>query len=407
MAKFANKRNGGKFMSDDNKTNWADFDEYLRQGEPDKQEKAYNWQTAIGLQAVDGLHTSDYLIDTARQHIEGDIDIDQVQQLLKTYYQSKANRAKDDDEKEEADRAAANITKILSRKTLAFNTNGYIAVHRQIFDGVFKHAGKLRDYDITKKEWVLRGDTVNYLNFEDLRRAIDYDIEQERQFDYKGMDMADVVTHITRFVSGLWQIHAFCEGNTRTTAVFTIQYLRSIGFYINNELFAKHSWYFRNALVRANYKNVQLGINYNHSFLEKFFRNLLMGEQNELKNRYMVITQPDDWDKKRPSSDQVATKLRASSDVESGIVFTSNENIRNLIYAIGEERKSVKDMMTAVGLKHRHNFAIKYLEPAIFEGYVERLYPDKLQHPRQKYFLTLKGKALLAELNIQQKKSMQ
>ncbi len=255
-------------MTDGNSTNWSDFDEYLRQGEPDTQEKASNWQAAIGLQAVDGLQPSDYLLKAAKQHIEGDIDIDQVQLLLKTYYQSKAKRTAGDDEKEEADLASVNIAKILSRKTLAFNTNGYIAVHRQIFEGVFKHAGQLRTYDITKKEWVLRGDTVNYLNFEDLRRAIDYDIDQEKQFDYKGLAMAEVVEYIACFVSGLWQIHAFREGNTRTTAVFAIQYLRSIGFNINNELFARHSWY---------------------------FRNLLMGENHELRNRFMVINQPNGW----------------------------------------------------------------------------------------------------------------
>ena len=150
----------------------------------------------------------------------------------------------------------------MSARTLNFSTQGYISLHRRIFEGVFKHAGKIRDYDITKKEWVLNGDTVNYLNSEDLRRALDYDIEQERQFSYKGLSTDEMTAHIARFVSGLWQIHAFGEGNTRTTAVFTIQYLRSIGFDITNDLFAKHSWYFRNALVRANYKNARQGIDY-------------------------------------------------------------------------------------------------------------------------------------------------
>ncbi len=267
-----------------------EFEEYIRQGEPTQKEKAANWQTAIGLQDVDGLKPSAYLLDTARQHIEGDIDIDEVQRLIKTYYQSKSKHIGDTDDQEEADCAAANITRILSRRTLAFNTNGYISLHRHIFEGIMKHAGQLRTYDITKKEWVLRGDTVNYLNFEDLRRAIDYDLEQERQFSYKGLSLAEQVEHIAHFVSGLWQIHAFPEGNTRTTAVFAIQYLRSIGFSkINNDMFANHSWYFRNALVRANYKNAIQGIDYDFSFLIKFFRNLLMGENNELKNRYLHL----------------------------------------------------------------------------------------------------------------------
>lgn len=216
-----------------------DFEEYIRQGEPAQREKASTWQTAIGLQDVDGLKPSAYLLDTARRHVEGDITIDEVQQLIKTYYQSKTNHTGDEDDQEEADRAAANITRILSRHTLAFNTNGYLSLHRHIFDGVMKHAGELRPYDITKREWVLNGDTVNYLNYEDLRRAIDYDLEQERQFSYKGLSIDEQVEHIAHFVSGLWQIHAFREGNTRTTAVFLIQYLRSIGFKkINNDMFA-------------------------------------------------------------------------------------------------------------------------------------------------------------------------
>ena len=301
-------------MNEENKYNPSDFDEYIRQGEPDTQQKAYNWQTAIGLQAVDGLRTSDYLLQTARQHIEGQIDMEEVQVLLKSYYQNKSSRLPDEQQTEEADRVAANITRILSTRTLAFNTNGYVALHRQIFEGVFKFAGQIRDYDISKKEWVLRGDTVSYLNYQDLRAALDYDIQQERDFDYSGLNMQQIVSHIARFVAGLWQIHAFGEGNTRTTAVFTIQYLRSIGFDINNSLFARHSWYFRNALVRANYKNAQRGIMYDFSFLEKFFRNLLLGEDNELKNRTMVIEAPEVWETTSAATEQAPNKYRTSTE---------------------------------------------------------------------------------------------
>ncbi len=282
---------------------WEDFDQYLKQGAPDKQQKAGNWQTAMGLQAVDGLHPSTYLVDTAKRNIEGEIELDEVQQLLTIYYESKTKRTSEDDETEEADRASLNITKILATRTIDFSTNGYQNVHRHIFDGVFKFAGKMRTYDISKKEWVLRGDSVSYLNYQDLRRAVDYDLQQEREFNYKGLSMTDKVKRITLFTAGLWQIHAFPEGNTRTTAVFIIQYLRSIGFDVNNDMFARYSWYFRNALVRANYKNVRLDIDYDYSFLEAFFRNLLMGEHNELRNRYMVINPP--------------TELQQKNDIES------------------------------------------------------------------------------------------
>lgn len=104
------------------KEGYLDFEEYIRQGEPDKKEKASIWRTAIGLQAVDGLKTSDYLKDTARKHIEGEIDIDEARELIKTYYQSKTKREPDDDDKQEADKVSANITKILSSETLDFST---------------------------------------------------------------------------------------------------------------------------------------------------------------------------------------------------------------------------------------------------------------------------------------------
>ena len=240
----------------DEKELYLNFDEYIRQGEPAQKEKAGYWQTAIGLQAVDGLKTSDYLQNTARRHIEGEITIDEARDLVNQYYITKTAHDANDDDKEEADRASSNIVKVLSSPTFDFSTGGFQSVHRRVFEGVMKHAGEFRTYDITKKEWVLEGDTVLYLNWEDLRRAIDYDLEQERAFSYKGKSHDEMISHLTRFVSGLWQIHAFGEGNTRTTAVFCIQYLRSLGFDVDNDQFAKHSWYFRNALVRANYHNV-------------------------------------------------------------------------------------------------------------------------------------------------------
>lgn len=262
-----------------------DFEEYIRQGEPNSRQKAYAWRTAIGLQAVDGLEPSEYLKDTARKHIEGEIDIDEAQKLIKSYYQSKSVRTSVDDNLEEADVVSAHIAKLLGEQSFAFSVVGITSIHRRLFEGVFKFAGKIRDYDITKKEWVLRGDTVLYVNSEDIRRALEYDLEQEKNFVYAGLTHDQMVEHISKFVSGLWQIHPFGEGNTRTTAVFAIKYLRSIGFYVENDLFANHSWYFRNALVRANYRNAVKGVEPDMKYLIRFFRNLLLGENNELRNR--------------------------------------------------------------------------------------------------------------------------
>lgn len=295
---------------------FIDFDEYIRQGEPEAAISAEQWKTAMGLQAVDGMKPSQYLVDVARRNIEGDITMDEVQELLHSYYASATNRDKIEENDEEADKASANIKRILSTNTLAFNTNGYIATHRRIFEGVFKHAGQLRQYDISKKEWVLHGDTVNYLNWEDLRRALDYDIQQEKDFSYKGLSDDEKIKHICRFTSGLWQIHPFCEGNTRATAVFLIQYLRSIGYTVTNDMFAEHSWYFRNALVRANYKNLAQGIDYELVYLERFLRNMLLGEQWVLKNRYLIINPPEEF-KEQPRLDEVQQieKLGKNTDV--------------------------------------------------------------------------------------------
>lgn len=371
-----------------------DFEQYIKQNEPDKKERAYAWQTAIGLQAVDGLKTSDYLKDTACKHIEGDITIDEARELIKSYYLAKSNREPEDDETREADTVAANITKILSVRTLDFSTNGYVSLHRRIFAGIFKFAGRIRDYDITKKEWVLDGDSVNYLNWEDLRRAIDYDIEQERNFSYSGLSSDEIIKHITRFVSNLWQIHAFGEGNTRTTAVFTIQYLRSIGFDVNNNLFANHSWYFRNALVRANYKNVRKGIDYTPIYLERFFRNLLLGDGWELRNRYLHINASEEWNE-QPNIANVSTGQAQDKHRTSAGQAEISPNIERLVEAIGQDQLSTKAIMGKMQLKGRDNFLNLYLNPAIETGWVTLLYPEKPRHSRQKYLLTVKGLALL------------
>ena len=385
------------------KDGYIDFDEYIRQGEPDKREKATLWRTAIGLQAVDGLKTSEYLKETARKHIEGEIDIDQARELIKSYYQSKQSREPDDDQMQEADKVSANITKILSSASLDFSAQGIIALHRRIFEGVFKHAGKIRDFDITKKEWVLEYDTVHYLNWEDLRQALDYDIEQERSFSYKGLTKDALISHITQFVSGIWQIHAFCEGNTRTTAVFTILYLRDIGFQVNNDMFADHSWYFRNALVRANYRNAVKGIDYTPVYLERFFRNLLLGEQWDLRNRYLHITPSPKWrvqpNRADPTSTpQVSNEYPTSTPQISDKLHTDNPQILKLVSSVGNKELSVSEMLSALQLKDRKNFLELFLSPAMKKGFVRMLYPESPHHPRQKYLLTAKGQALFNEL---------
>ena len=275
--------NGGNLMDKD------PFKEYIKQSEPNKRDKGYAWHTAIGLQAVDGLKPSKYLIDTAIKNIEGDISIDEAQELLNTYYEE--NPKEDtEDRTEEADKVAVRIAKILSEKAFSFTPNEYISIHKKLFAGIYGHAGKLRNYNITKKEWVLNGATVLYGSASELRATLDYDFAEEKKFSYKNLSMEDIIHHLAIFVSRLWQIHVFGEGNTRTTAVFFIKYLRTLGFDVTNDIFAENAWYFRNALVRANYNDLKNGVHETTEYLEMFLRNLLLDEKNELHNRSMHIS---------------------------------------------------------------------------------------------------------------------
>ena len=373
-----------------NKQLYIDFEAYERMAEPHKQEKASAWRTAIGLQDVDGLKVSDYLRETAVRHIEGDITIDDVRERLKFYYINKTTHDKDDEEKEEADRVAANIAKLLNEKSFSFTALEFLNIHRHLFEGVFKHAGEVRTYDISKKEWVLQDDSVVYGRAADIMMALRYDIQQEKEFNYKGLTTDEIIEHIVDFVTLLWQNHPFREGNTRTTAVFVIKYLRSIGFKVNNDLFANNSWYFRNALVRANYRNPLKGIEPNKSFLIKFFRNLILEEENELKNRYMLIGYQDDCD--THTSTHTSTHASTNNSVSS-----LSENVKRLVIVIGTEEKGIKEMMDAVGLRNRPNFIEYSLTPAINGGLVTMKYPDSPRHPRQKYLLTVKGLAVYNE----------
>ena len=266
------------------------FKEYLRESEPDKAGKGYAWSTAIGLRAVDGLKTSKYLIDTAIQNIEGKITMKEAQGLIDSYYEERPVHLSDGERTEEADKVSSRIAEILSENAFSFSPNEYISIHRKLFQGIYKHAGKIRDYNITKKEWVLDGATVMYGSASELRATFEYDFSQEKDFSYKGLSIDEIIHHLAVFVSRLWQIHIFGEGNTRTTAVFFIKYLRTLGFSATNDIFAKNAWYFRNALVRANYTNLQKGIHETTEYLEVFLRNLLMNEDNELHNRDLHIS---------------------------------------------------------------------------------------------------------------------
>lgn len=262
------------------------FEEYIRQGEASQYEKAQAWKTAIGLQAVDGLTPSAYLVDLAKKNIEGQMSLQVLHTLLENYYESYPNQ---EDRTAEADIVSLRMSELLLEKAFSFTPNEYLSIHRQLFTDIYAHAGSIRDYNITKKEWILDGDTVTYGSMSELGATLLYDIEQEKNFSYANLDMSETIRHLATFVARLWQIHVFGEGNTRTTAVFFIKYLRTLGFTVTNDMFANYAWYFRNALVRANYQNLKLGVYRTTEYLERFLQNLLLDESHLLSNRCMHI----------------------------------------------------------------------------------------------------------------------
>ena len=203
----------------------------------------------------------------------------EAQSLIDSYYEERPVHLSDDERTEEADKVSSRIAAILSETAFSFSPNEYISIHRKLFQGIYKHAGKIRDYNITKKEWGLDGATAMYGSASELRATLEYDFSQEKDFSYKGLSMEEIIHHLAVFISRLWQIHIFGEGNTRTTAVFFIKYLRTLGFSATNDIFAENAWYFRNALVRANYTNLQKGIHETTEYLEAFLRNLLLNEE--------------------------------------------------------------------------------------------------------------------------------
>lgn len=350
-----------------NEKKWQlDLDEYIRQGEPEQAEKSEAWQIAIGLQQVDGLQTSDYLLDTAKDHIEGKISIKEAQQRIRTYYEEQVERKEIEDGTEEADIVSSRITELLGENTFQFSPVEYQNIHRRLFEGVFDYAGKTRTYNITKKEWVLNGDTVIYASWNSIRDTLEYDFQMEKQFTYEGLSLGESIRHLAKFTSDIWQIHPFCEGNTRATAVFIIKYMKTFGMNIDNEAFKSHSWYFRNALVRANYNNLQKGIHATTKYLEMFFSNLLLGTDYELKNRYMhmdyLVAHPD------------YAVQSAINDISKGKICTLNCSLDELaILKMIEENPNITQKELAKRIEKSERTVKNKIASLKEKGYIHRL----------------------------------
>ena len=356
-----------------------DFDQYIIQGEPGRKERAENWQVAIGLQAVDGLKPSKYLLQTAQDHIEERISFDEVDRRMASYYQTEAGR-NEDEGTAEADGVSARIARLLAEDTFTFSPAMLASIHRRLFEGILPRAGRYRQTNIKKNEWVLDGASVLYSSCDMIAATLDYDFEQERAFSHKGIDMPRVVKRISSFVSGIWQIHPFSEGNTRTTAVFTIKYLRQLGYKVDNDPFKKHSWYFRNALVRANYQNLPAGVERTTEFLELFFRNLLMGEDNELKNRYLHIR----WkahlmgvsEESFGEMENSTEKTELSSEKKTKGTEKTTKSSEKILRIVSENPKATTEIMAEqIGISTRA--VEKHLANLKAKGLLLRVGPDK------------------------------
>lgn len=327
-----------------------ELEEYIRQGEPEKVERSKAWQTAIGLQAVDGLSTSSYLFGTAKEHIEGIISIDEAQNRIQSYYEQRENRTEAEIANKEADIVSARIAKLLGEKAFRFSPLEWLSIHRRLFEGVFSHAGQIRQYNITKKEWVLGGDTVTYADWNSIKDTLDHDFTVEKNFSYEGLSIEQSVKHLAKFACDIWQIHPFAEGNTRATAVFMIKYMKTFGFQVNNDAFEKNSWYFRNALVRANYNNIQKDVHATTKFLEMFFQNLLSDTNYDLKNRHLHIDYDAQSPKAKAPKSQIDT-LECTLEEKAVLeLISKNPSVRQqeLAQAIGKSLNTVKRIMKSL-----------------------------------------------------------
>lgn len=336
-----------------NDDRYKEFERYLASGEPGVEERARNWSMAIGLQDVDRLKPSEFLLEQAKANIEGRISSEEVGKRLEEYYSQKSVREKAEaDGTFVADRVADRINLLLAEKAFTFSPMELSRIHGFLFKDVLPHAGQFRTYNITKNQWILDGDTISYGSAGSLSELLNYDFGEEKKFDYSTVSSAEAIKHIMRFISGIWQIHAFGEGNTRTIAVFLIKYLRSFGFEVNNESFEKHSWFFRNALVRSQYENIPKGIHRTFEPLERFMDFAVFGIPADLRKRTLHIR----WDGAKPQNevpkpqnDVLKTSLSSMLSLKDMAVIRQIQNNPNIsITAIAANTRLSKSTIDRV-----------------------------------------------------------
>ena len=247
------------------------------------------WDMAIGLQEVDNLKPSKYLEKLLQENVMGKKTAYEVEEELKKYYVEKDESDEIARDEFECDLVSTRIVELLEVDNFELSVNYLKYIHKYLFKDVYDFAGEFRKVDFSKHERILNNDSVAYGDCRFLEQSLEYDISLEKKKNYKDMNIVDVIKNITSFSSNLWQAHPFREGNTRTTALFIEKYLISLGYTVDNTMFKDKSVYYRNALVRSNYFNNYLNIKQDNSFLIKFYENLLLGKNNDLHSRDLIV----------------------------------------------------------------------------------------------------------------------
>lgn len=261
---------------------------YETKTEYSKEYKESCWNAAIGLQQVDGLEVSDYLRELSYKEIDGELTHYEIEELLYKKYKDENIEVS---RQKEADIVSTRIAALLQEDGFTLSPVTLKYIHKTLFTGIYSHAGEFRKYNISKDEPILGGRSVKYANYQMIEDTFAYDFEQEKRKSYAGMTSEEVVKRIAEFTSAIWQVHAFGEGNTRTTAVFIQKYLNYKGFQVDNSLFLENSLYYRNALVRSNYGSYSENVVPSNVWLERFYENLLFGGKHELRNRDLLVEQ--------------------------------------------------------------------------------------------------------------------
>ncbi len=252
------------------------------------------WETAIGMQAVDGLLPSKEFITLVTKSLtKSSISPSGLITLMRVGYYDNGSNEPIDKDTMQADYVSTNIYHFLRKWYYYYpdlcTLEAFKEIHERLFRKTHENAGEFRRYNISKREWVLSGDTVKYGDCINIKSELEKCFTKAKKCSQ--MNQTEMVKYLSELTSSIWQVHPFSEGNTRTTACFMISYILTVtDFPQIYDTFVDNSLYFRNALVRACYENSQYGIKPTTRYLERFYENLLFDKKNKLDNQQLHIS---------------------------------------------------------------------------------------------------------------------